>query len=85
MRYTEAAWRASPMEMLQDIEKDTVEWVANFDGSAAGAHRAAGRGCPTCWSTAPAASPSGMATNIPPHNLGEVADALVYTSTTGSG
>ncbi len=43
---------------------------------------AARPGSRTCWSTAARASPSGMATNIPPHNLGEVIDAASTSSTT---
>ena len=77
MRYTEARLAKIATEMLADIEKDTVEWTDNFDGTLKE---------PTVL---PAALPNllvngasgiavGMATNIPPHNLGEVCDALCY-------
>ncbi len=77
MRYTEARLAAIANEMLADIEKDTVEWTENFDGTLRE---------PVVL---PAALPNlivngssgiavGMATNIPPHNLGEVCDALCY-------
>ena len=77
MRYTEARLAKIATEMLGDIEKDTVDWTDNFDGTLKE---------PTVL---PAALPNllvngasgiavGMATNIPPHNLGEVCDALCY-------
>ncbi len=77
MRYTEARLAAIANEMLADIDKDTVEWTDNFDGTLRE---------PVVL---PAALPNlivngssgiavGMATNIPPHNLGEVCDALCY-------
>ncbi|MGC8782500.1 MAG: DNA gyrase/topoisomerase IV subunit A, partial [Anaerolineae bacterium] len=77
MRYTEARLARIAVEMLADIEKDTVDWTDNFDGTLKE---------PTVL---PAALPNllvngasgiavGMATNIPPHNLNEVCDALCY-------
>ncbi len=77
MRYTEARLAKIAMEMLNDIEKDTVDWTENFDGTLKE---------PTVL---PAALPNllvngssgiavGMSTNIPPHNLNEVCDALCY-------
>ncbi|TET48909.1 MAG: DNA gyrase subunit A [Anaerolineales bacterium] len=77
MRYTEARLAAIAAEMLVDLDKDTVGFVANFDDSLEE---------PTVL---PAAVPNllvngasgiavGMATSIPPHNLGEVCDALLY-------
>ena len=75
-RYTECRLTRLAERMLADIDKDTVDFVANFDGS----------------EQEPAVLPSqipnllingsdgiavGMATNIPPHNLGEVCDALL--------
>jgi DNA gyrase subunit A len=77
MRYTEARMADIGEELLVDIQKDTVDFQENFDGSL----------------TEPVVLPSsipnllvngssgiavGMSTNIPPHNLGEVCDALVY-------
>jgi len=77
MRYTEARMANLGEELLVDINKDTVDYVENFDGSL------------TEPSVLPASIPNllvngasgiavGMSTNIPPHNLGEVCDALVY-------
>jgi DNA gyrase subunit A len=76
MRYTEARMAAPTMEMLEDIDKETVDFVPNYDET----------------TTEPVVLPSkfpnllvngstgiavGMATNLPPHNLGEICDALV--------
>jgi DNA gyrase subunit A len=77
MRYTEARMTRLGEEMLRDINRDTVDYVANYDDT---------REEPTVL---PAAIPNllvngssgiavGMATNVPPHNLAEVIDALVY-------
>ncbi|MDH7473880.1 MAG: DNA topoisomerase 4 subunit A [Anaerolineae bacterium] len=79
MRYTEARLAEIAEFMLQDIDQDTVDFVDNFDGSLKE---------PVIL---PAALPNllingatgiavGMATNIPPHNLGEVCDAVVYVA-----
>lgn len=77
MRYTEARLASLATEMLADIEKDTVDFTENFDGSL------------TEPEVLPSALPNmlvngatgiavGMSTSIPPHNLDEVCDALVY-------
>ncbi len=77
MRYTEARLSRIAETMLQDIEMDTVDWTTNFDDSLEE---------PTVL---PAMLPNmlvngtsgiavGMATNIPPHNLSEVADAVAF-------
>lgn len=77
MRYTEAKLRETGEFMLADIDEDTVDWGPNFDESLRE---------PLCL---PSLVPNllvngssgiavGMATNIPPHNLSEVADALKY-------
>ncbi|HSN75038.1 MAG TPA: DNA gyrase subunit A [Anaerolineae bacterium] len=77
MRYTEARLSRIAQEMLADIDKETVDWTANFDETLQEP------------AVLPAALPNllvngasgiavGMTTNIPPHNLGEVCDALVY-------
>jgi DNA gyrase subunit A len=76
MRYTEARLTPAAMEMLNQIDKNTVDFSSNFDETL------------TEPVVLPAAIPNllvngatgiavGMATNIPPHNLGEVVDALV--------
>ncbi|HEX3298759.1 MAG TPA: DNA gyrase subunit A [Actinomycetota bacterium] len=76
-RYTEARLGPFAMEMLRDIDEETVDFVPNYDG----------------YETEPLVLPSrfpnllvngaggiavGMATNIPPHNLGEVLDAVIH-------
>ncbi len=77
MRYTEAKMSRPASELLRDIEKDTVDFRPNYDGT---------RKEP---SVLPAAVPNlllngtlgiavGMATNVPPHNLGEIVDATVH-------
>lgn len=76
-RYTEAKMSKLAEEMLRDLEKDTVNWRPNFDGTKREPE------------VLPAAVPNlllagtlgiavGMATNIPPHNLREVADAVAH-------
>jgi DNA gyrase subunit A len=77
MRYTEARMAAIAEEVLADIDKDTVDFVPNFDDTL------------TEPAVLPATLPNllvngasgiavGMTTSVPPHNLGEVIDALVY-------
>ena len=77
MRYTEARLSRIGEEILEDIDKNTVDFIENYDGT---------RKEP---SVLPSPLPQlllngslgiavGMATNIPPHNLGEVCDALMY-------
>lgn len=80
MRYTEARLTPSAHDMLADLQKDTVDFSENFDASLKEPD------------VLPAAIPNllvngatgiavGMSTNIPPHNLGEVVDALNYILT----
>jgi len=77
MRYTEARMTAIAEELVVDMDRDTVDWMRNYDDT---------RDEPTVL---PAKLPNllvngaagiavGMATSIPPHNLGEVCDAIVY-------
>ncbi len=77
MRYTEARLAAPALDILADLNKNTVDFIPNFDDTL------------TEPSVLPAAIPNllvngatgiavGMATSIPPHNLGEIVDALVY-------
>ena len=77
MRYTEAKMSRMAEQLLGDLEKDTVEWRPNYDGSLMEP------------AVLPAAVPNillngtlgiavGMATNIPPHNLGELCNALTH-------
>ena len=64
--------------IMADIEKDTVDFQPDLRRQLAPSRWSCPPRSPTCWSTAPPASRSGMATNIPPHNLGEVVDALPF-------
>ena len=57
-RYTEARLAPMAMELLRDIDSETVDFVPELRRVRATADRAARRGSRTCWSTAPAASPS---------------------------
>ncbi len=77
MRYTEARMARISSEMLRDIEKETVPWRPNYDGT----HKEP--------EVLPAAVPNlllngtlgiavGMATSIPPHNLREIVDAVIH-------
>lgn len=77
MRYTEARLAPIAMELLEDIEKDTVDWVENFDGSLQEPTVLPAR-LPNLLVNGSSGIAVGMATNIPPHNLGEVIDALVH-------
>lgn len=76
MRYTEARLSAIAMELLRDIEKETVDFVPNYDGSLEEPVVLPAR-VPNLLINGSAGIAVGMATNIPPHNLGEVVDALV--------
>ena len=57
-RYTETKMAPLALEMVRDIEEDTVDFQDNYDGQTAGARRPARRGSRTCWSTARSASRS---------------------------
>jgi len=77
MRYTEARLAPLAMEILADIEKDTVDWVDNFDGSLQEPTVLPSR-VPNLLVNGASGIAVGMATNIPPHNLGEVTSALIH-------
>ena len=77
MRYTEARLRQIAEEMLVDIEKDTVEFVPNYDEKAKEPTVLPAR-VPNLLMNGAAGIAVGMATNIPPHNLSELCDALIY-------
>lgn len=77
MRYTEARLAPLALDLMADIEKETVNFSSNFDDTL------------TEPEVLPASAPNllvngasgiavGMATSIPPHNLGEICDALIY-------
>jgi DNA gyrase subunit A len=74
-RYTEARLTPVAMEMLADIDKETVEFVPNFDGRIDEPTVLPSR-FPNLLVNGSSGIAVGMATNIPPHNLNEVVDAL---------
>ena len=76
MRYTEARLSALAAEILEDVEKDTVPWTDNFDGSLKEPSILPGK-LPNLLVNGSAGIAVGMATNMPPHNLREVVRALV--------
>jgi DNA gyrase subunit A len=76
MRYTEARMTPLAMEMLRDIEKNTVDFSPNFDDSLQ-QPSVLPASFPQLLVNGAAGIAVGMATNIPPHNLGEVVDGLV--------
>lgn len=76
MRYTEARLSRLAMEMLRDIERDTVDYIPNFDETMEQPAVLPSR-FPNLLVNGAAGIAVGMATNIPPHNLGEVVDAIV--------
>lgn len=76
MRYTEARMTPLAMELLRDIEKDTVRWGLNFDDTLKEPDILPGR-FPNLLVNGTSGIAVGVATNIPPHNLGEVIDGVV--------
>jgi len=77
MRYTEIRLTKLAEEMLrEDIDKETVDWGPNYDGSETEPLVLPAR-VPNLLVNGAAGIAVGMATNIPPHNLGEVVDALL--------
>ena len=76
MRYTEARLARVAAELLADIDKDTVTFVPNFDVSLTEPSLLPAR-LPNLLMNGSSGIAVGMATNIPPHNLGEIVDALI--------
>ncbi|MDQ3766274.1 MAG: DNA gyrase subunit A [Actinomycetota bacterium] len=76
MRYTESRLSPIAMELLRDIGEDTVDFKANYDGDAQEPVVLPAR-FPNLLVNGSIGIAVGMATNIPPHNLGEVIDAIV--------
>ena len=76
MRYTEARMTPLALELLRDIEKDTVRWSLNFDDTLKEPDILPGR-FPNLLVNGASGIAVGVATNIPPHNLGEVIDGVV--------
>ncbi len=77
MRYTEAKMSRIAEEMLRDLEKDTVNWRPNYDGSQK-EPVVLPAGAPNLLLMGTLGIAVGMATNIPPHNLREVVDATAH-------
>ncbi len=75
MRYTEARMAAFAMEMLADMDKDTVNMTRNYDNTLDEPTVLPSR-FPNLLCNGSSGIAVGMATNIPPHNLGEIVDAL---------
>ncbi|MBT0567733.1 DNA gyrase subunit A [Williamsia sp. CHRR-6] len=77
MRYTEARLTPLAMEMLRDIDEDTVDFTPNYDGKTLEPTVLPSR-IPNLLMNGSGGIAVGMATNIPPHNLNEVADAVFW-------
>ena len=78
MRYTEAKLSKISADLLADLDKDTVDFVDNFDGSLKEPSVLPSK-FPNLLVNGADGIAVGMATKMPPHNLSEVVDALVYT------
>lgn len=76
MRYTEARLARVAGELLEDIRKETVDFVDNYDGSMQEPSVLPGK-LPNLLINGSSGIAVGMATNIPPHNLGEIVDATI--------
>ena len=76
MRYTEARLSKLSMEMVRDIEKETVDFYPNFDETLMQPAVMPAR-FPNLLVNGSSGIAVGMATNIPPHNLGEVIDGVI--------
>lgn len=79
MRYTEARMSRISMELLRDINKDTIDYQDNYDGSEKEPVVLPAR-FPNLLVNGTSGIAVGMATNIPPHQLGEVIDAILALS-----
>lgn len=76
MRYTEARLDKAAMELLRDLDKNTVEWMPNYDETLQEPEVLPSR-FPNLLVNGSNGIAVGMATNIPPHNLGETIDATI--------
>ncbi len=76
-RYTEAKMARITAELLKDIEKETVDFVPNYDGTKK-EPKVLPTAVPNLLLNGTLGIAVGMATNIPPHNLGEVMDAVIH-------
>lgn len=77
MRYTECRLSPLAMEMMEDIDKETVDWQPNYDQSTMEPMVLPGK-FPNFICNGGSGIAVGMATNVPPHNLREVVDAITY-------
>ena len=77
MRYTECRLAPLALELMADIDEETVDMVANYDGSDEEPSVLPGR-FPNLLINGSQGIAVGMATNIPPHNMGEVIDAAIH-------
>ena len=77
MRYTEARMSSIAEELMSDIEKNTVDEIPNYDNSMTQPSVLPSR-IPNLLLNGSSGIAVGMATNIPPHNLGELCDAITY-------
>ena len=77
MRYTEAKMSSLSHELLRDIEKETVDFIPNYDGSEREPDVLPSR-VPNLLLNGSSGIAVGMATNIPPHSLNELVDGLLY-------
>ena len=79
MRYTEARMTKITLELLRDINKDTIDFIDNYDGNEREPSVLPAR-FPNLLVNGAAGIAVGMATNIPPHNLTEVIDGVLSLS-----
>ncbi len=77
MRYTECRLAPLALELMADIDEETVDMVANYDGSALEPVVLPSR-FPNLLVNGSQGIAVGMATNVPPHNMGEVIDAAIH-------
>src|SRR5436190_14524190 len=77
MRYTEAKMAAIADELLRDIDKDTIDFIPNYDNQTREPTVLPAR-LPNLLLNGSTGIAVGMATNIPPHNLNEVCDGVIY-------
>ncbi|MBP6016147.1 MAG: DNA gyrase subunit A [Candidatus Promineofilum sp.] len=77
MRYTEARLAPIALELLEDLDKDTINYTTNFDDSLEEPDLLPAR-LPNLLLNGSSGIAVGMATNIPPHNLVELCDAIIY-------
>jgi DNA gyrase subunit A len=78
MRYTEARLSPIAMEMMRDIDEDTVNFSPNYDGRSQEPNVLPSR-FPNLLVNGSAGIAVGMATNIPPHNLREISEGVIYS------